>query len=109
MWWKKQLCREAITSLVDLLRHGSPDHRFEHSIERHKVNGRWIVTVAFLYVDCALSPGPIAVHVISEDMFARALCCADARGGRTPEVIARQLFGVIEAEEAEERVEASGV
>lgn len=109
MWWQTEICRDSIESLLALLQADAPPHRFESNVERHKVNGQWILVVAFLRLDCELNPGTIATHVISEEVFARACRCAEARRGVSPQNVARQLYGVIEAEEAAERVEASGV
>src|SRR5262245_11900741 len=81
MWWKDELCRESIMALIDLLKHELPPHRFEWSVERHEINGHWVIAVAFLYIDCELNPGGIAVHLISEELYVQALRCAGSRGG----------------------------
>src|SRR5262245_48443419 len=97
MWWQSEVCREAIAEYLVLMQHGLPAHRFESSIERHKVNGQWIIAVAFVYIDCELNPGLIAIQIITEEIFTRSVLLAGIREhDDDPASVARQLHGVLE-------------
>src|SRR5262245_50499220 len=109
MWWRNERCREVMAAFADVVQSGYPDHRFESNVERHRAGDVWLLTFAFLYVDCELNPGSIAVHVITQEMFERAEALARHRRGGTARDAAMELYGIIEAEEGAERVEASGV
>ncbi len=109
MWWRNERCREVMGAFADVVQAGYPDHRFESNVERHKAGDVWLLTFAFQYLDCELSPGEIVVHVITQEMYERAERLAAMRRDGQPMDVARELYGVIEAEEGAERVEASGV
>src|SRR5262245_13743842 len=96
-----------MAAFADLMRGGRSDDRFESNVERHRVNGQWVLAFAFQYIDCDYEPGGLAVHLISEEMFSRAVTLARSRRSGSAADVAAELHGVIEAEEGDERVEAA--
>lgn len=96
MWWTESSCRDAVVELIALLRHGLPEDRFEVAVEPHRVDGRWVLVVAFQQIDCDFTPGGIATHVITEGDYATA---SSVPGG--PANVARVLYGQMEAAEGD--------